>query len=165
VFPSDLHMLAQKLISLYEAEGRKIVTAESCTGGLIAGTLTNIPGSSAVVERGFVTYSNDAKIEVLGVPTELIEEFGAVSDRVAEEMALGALDFSRADIALSVTGIAGPGGGTPEKPIGLVYFGLATREGLLMHYKCQFGGDRHEVRQQSIHEGLRLLLTMVEREL
>jgi nicotinamide-nucleotide amidase len=157
------HDLAAQIVAAYTHEGRKIVTAESCTGGLIAAALTDIPGSSAVVERGFVTYSNDAKIEVLGVTAELIEDYGAVSAQVAEEMAQGALDFSRAQVAISATGIAGPGGGSKDKPVGLVYFGLVTREGTRMHYKCQFAGGRDEVRAQAVAEGLRLLASLVEK--
>jgi nicotinamide-nucleotide amidase len=153
--------LAQKVISVFARENRKIVTAESCTGGLIAGALTDIAGSSAVLERGFVSYSNDAKVEVLGVLPELLKEHGAVSAEVAAAMAVGALEFSRADIALSVTGIAGPDGGNALKPVGLVYFGLATREGSVMHYKCQFSGNRDDVRMQSVNEGLRLLMSIV----
>jgi nicotinamide-nucleotide amidase len=160
MFSSDISGLAQKVISAYARENRKIVTAESCTGGLIAGALTDIAGSSAVLERGFVSYSNDAKVEVLGVLPELLKEHGAVSAEVAAAMAVGALEFSRADIALSVTGIAGPDGGNALKPVGLVYFGLATREGSVMHYKCQFSGNREDVRMQSVQEGLKLLLSV-----
>lgn len=160
MFSPDIQNLASKVIATYTATGRKIVTAESCTGGLIAGALTEIPGSSAVVERGFVTYSNEAKTEVLGVMPEMIEQFGAVSSRVAEEMAKGALDFSRADIAVAVTGIAGPDGGSLEKPVGLVFFGLASRKGALMHYQCRFFGSRDEVRRQAVEEGLKLVLSM-----
>ncbi len=160
MFAPDILALAQKVISSYRAEGQKIVTAESCTGGLITGALTEIAGSSAVVERGFVTYSNDAKIEVLAVRPETLEEYGAVSEQTAEEMAQGALEFSHAHTALSVTGIAGPDGGSVSKPVGLVYFGLATREGSLLHYKCQFSGDREQIRMQAVREGLNLLLSL-----
>ena len=160
MFAPDIHALAEKIIFLYTREKRKIVTAESCTGGLIAAALTHIPGASAVVERGFITYSNDAKIEVLAVQPETLQEFGAVSAEVAEEMAQGALEFSRADVALSVTGIAGPGGGSAMKPVGLIYFGLATRHGGIMYYKCQFSGNREDVQMQAVQEGLRLLLSI-----
>jgi nicotinamide-nucleotide amidase len=162
MFPSDIRALAEKVVSAYTAAKRKLVTAESCTGGLIAAALTDVPGASLVVERGFVSYSNDSKIEVLGVMPELLDRFGAVSARVAEEMAQGALDFSRADVAVSVTGIAGPDGGTEEKIVGLVFFGLATRQGVLMNYKCQFSGDREAVRMQSVAEALKMLLTIEE---
>jgi nicotinamide-nucleotide amidase len=160
MYAHEIRGLAEKLISDYSALRRKIVTAESCTGGLISGVLTEIAGSSSVFERGFVTYSNDAKIEVLAVQLETLQQFGAVSAEVAEEMAQGALEFSQADVALSVTGIAGPEGGTFDKPVGLVYFGLANRDGLLMHYRCEFSGDRSDVRMKAIQEGLRLLASL-----
>ncbi len=160
MIPDDIRALAQKVVSAYTETKRTLVTAESCTGGLIAAALTDIPGASSVLERGFISYSNDSKIEVLGVLPDTLRDFGAVSDRVAEEMARGALEFSRADVAISVTGVAGPGGGSPEKPVGLVYFGLATRKGILMHYKCRFSGDRDHIRMQSVSEALTLVLTV-----
>jgi nicotinamide-nucleotide amidase len=160
LFTADIRSLAEKLVFAAKAHKHKIVTAESCTGGLLAAALTDIPGSSAVVERGFVTYSNDAKVEVLGVQPETLQQFGAVSMETAEEMAQGALEFSRADMAVSVTGIAGPDGGSADKPVGLVYFGLASRNGLLMHYKCQFSGTREHVRMQAVQEALKLLLSL-----
>jgi len=160
MFPPDIYAKAKKIIASYEATRRKIVTAESCTGGLVSAALTAVPGSSAVVERGFVSYSNDAKTEVLGVMPDLLARFGAVSPEVAEAMAKGALDFSRADVAVSVTGIAGPDGGTPSKPVGLVCFGLATHQNVLMHYQCQFFGSRDEVRMQSVSEALKLFLSI-----
>ena len=137
----------------------RIATAESCTGGMVAGALTEIPGSSAVFERGFITYSNDAKVELLGVLPDLLAQEGAVSGEVAEAMATGALEYSLADLAISVTGIAGPDGGTEIKPVGLVYIGLATKAGALFHCKCHFRGSRDEVREQTVHEALRLLLS------
>lgn len=161
MFPPDIHDLAWKVVDTYTSKRMKIVTAESCTGGLVAGALTEISGSSAIVERGFVTYSNDAKVEVLGVMPELIAEYGAVSEEVADAMAIGALEFSLADVALSVTGIAGPLGGTATKPVGLVCFGLATRGGVQFHYRSQFNGDRDDIRRQAVHEALKLLLSMV----
>jgi nicotinamide-nucleotide amidase len=161
MFPPDIYDLARKIVETYTRQRQKIVTAESCTGGLVAGALTEISGSSAIVERGFVTYSNDAKVEVLGVMPELITEYGAVSEEVAEAMAQGALEFSLADVGISVTGIAGPLGGSAEKPVGLVYFGLATRAGVMFHYKSQFNGDRDDIRQQAVKEALRLLLSLV----
>lgn len=160
MFPSDIHDLARKIIEIYTAQKRKIVTAKSCTGGLLTAALTQISGASAVIERGFVTYSNDAKVETLGVLPELIEVHGAVDDKVAEAMAQGALEFSRADIAISVTGIAGPTGGTPAKPVGLVYFGIANRTGATFHYKAKYNGDRDDIRMQAVHEALRLLHSM-----
>jgi nicotinamide-nucleotide amidase len=162
MFPADIAQLAEKIISAYKAENLKIVTAESCTGGLIAGALTEIPGSSAVVERGFITYSNEAKREVLGVDTLALEQFGAVSAEVAAQMARGAVEFSLADVAVSVTGIAGPDGGSADKPVGLVYFGLASRQGTVMHYKCNFTGNRDAIRLQAVFEALKLLEMLVE---
>ncbi|MDD3028780.1 MAG: CinA family protein [Alphaproteobacteria bacterium] len=159
MFSQDLTDKAAKVIAAYAAQQKAIATAESCTGGLIAGALTSIPGSSRVFDRGFVTYSNDAKVALLGVKPETLERMGAVSTDVAEEMARGALSASKADIALSVTGIAGPDGGSTEKPVGLVFFGLATKDGALMHYRCQFSGDRDAVRTQTVNEGLSLLLS------
>jgi nicotinamide-nucleotide amidase len=162
MFPQDIETRCANIISRYAARGMRIVTAESCTGGLIAAALTEIPGASAVVERGFVSYSNDAKVELLGVMPELLEISGAVSPDVAEEMAKGALDFSRAHVGLSVTGIAGPDGGSLLKPVGLVYFGLATKAGTRLHYRAQFDGDRSQIRMQAVREGLRLLLSVID---
>ncbi|MBV8060633.1 MAG: CinA family protein [Alphaproteobacteria bacterium] len=150
------------MIGAYKRANKKIVTAESCTGGLVAGLLTSVSGSSAVMERGFITYSNDAKVEVLGVLPELLQSHGAVSAEVAEAMALGALEFSLADVAVSVTGVAGPDGGTTAKPVGLVYLGFASRTGVLYHVKCQFSGDRQNVRLQSVAEALSLLSVHID---
>jgi nicotinamide-nucleotide amidase len=162
MFPATIHDLARKVIESYSRQKRKVVTAESCTGGLVAGALTQIPGSSDVMERGFITYSNDAKTEVLGIMPETLRDYGAVSEETAAVMAEGALAFSLADVAISVTGIAGPGGGMPGKPVGTVCFGLATRDGLAFHYKAQFSGDRDDVRMQAVHEALRLLLSIMD---
>lgn len=145
--------IAQELGKTCSALGIKIVTAESCTGGLIAGTLTDVPGASAWFDRGFVTYSNEAKKAVLGVREETLTEFGAVSKETAEEMALGAVAHSGAGAAVSVTGIAGPGGGTAEKPVGTVCFGFA--ESVTGFPRCttvvkHFDGDRASVRKQSV---------------
>ncbi|HUY67986.1 MAG TPA: CinA family protein [Alphaproteobacteria bacterium] len=159
MLPADIHDLARKVIESYAEQKRRIVTAESCTGGLIAGALTDIPGASDVLERGFVSYSNAAKIEVLGVMPDVLESYGAVSAQIAEAMAKGALEFSHADVAVSVTGIAGPGGGSSDKPVGLVYLGLADRKGAVFHYKCQFKGERDEVRMAAVREALKLLLS------
>lgn len=148
---------AEALLALCREKGRQIATAESCTGGLIAGCLTEIAGSSDVVERGFVTYSNAAKNEMLGVPADIIEDRGAVSAEVAEAMARGALDRSRADLAVSATGIAGPGGATPNKPVGLVYLGVARRGGPARAKRFVFSGDRAAVRTATVVEALRLL--------
>ena len=161
LFPPDIDLLAQKTIGRYAAEKQKIVTAESCTGGLIAAALTSIPGSSKVVERGFVSYSNDSKVEVLGVLPDFLERYGAVSAEVAEAMATGALEYSLADVAVSVTGIAGPDGSTMAKPVGLVFLGIATRGGISFHSQCQFKGNRDAVRLAAVREALTLLNAQV----
>ncbi len=134
-----------------------LAMAESCTGGLIAGCLTEITGSSDVVERGFVTYSNAAKVQVLGVPQATLDRVGAVSAEVAEAMATGALAHAPVQVSIAVTGIAGPGGGSREKPVGLVYFGLATSGGGLAHVRHVFDGERGAVRRQSVAAALDLL--------
>lgn len=149
---------AQALIELCIARGLTIATAESCTGGLIAGVLTEISGSSAVVDRGYVTYSNKAKSEMLGVPATLIERVGAVSQEVALAMAVGALAKSGADLAIAVTGIAGPGGGSAEKPVGLVHFGVMRRGYPARHAVHVFADrDRSGVRFATVVEALKLL--------
>ncbi len=135
-----------------------LATAESCTGGMIAAALTDIAGSSDVVERGFVTYSNAAKTELLGVPAELIARVGAVSEEVAHAMAGGALDHAPVDLAVAVTGIAGPGGGSAEKPVGLVHFGLARRGSATRTEHHVFPGDRDAVRRATVTRALELLL-------
>jgi nicotinamide-nucleotide amidase len=142
------------LLHRYRDLGWKIATAESCTGGLIAGTLTAIAGSSDVYDRGWVTYSNEAKREQLGVPSMVLEARGAVSGEVAEAMAKGALHRSQADVAVSVTGIAGPGGGSAEKPVGLVYIGLARKDGWSQVERCMFDGDRDSIRAQTVARAL-----------
>lgn len=157
MFTPALLARAEKLLADARARKLKIVTAESCTGGLVAGLLTEIAGSSDVVERGFVTYSNDAKEELLGVPHGLIVRHGAVSAEVARAMALGALKHSRADLAVAVTGIAGPGGGTADKPVGLVHL-AAVRGDQVITRECRFGDiGRREVRLQSVATALELL--------
>jgi nicotinamide-nucleotide amidase len=154
----DLEKRAEEIVRLYSERGLKIVTAESCTGGLVAGCLTAVAGSSAVVERGFVTYSNEAKIELLSIPAELIARFGAVSAETAAAMAQGALAHSRADMAVSVTGIAGPGGGSADKPVGLVYFACAVRDEKPKLLEKRFGEiGRGRVRQKSLEVALDLL--------
>lgn len=155
-----LTALAGGVLDRARAAGLKIATAESCTGGLVAASLTEIPGSSDVFERGFVTYSNEAKTEMLGVPASLIAEQGAVSDPVAHAMAEGALVHSRADIAVAVTGIAGPGGGTPEKPIGLVFIGAARRGQPAIVERHVFAGDRADIRRATVERALELLLSL-----
>ena len=149
---------ATALLDLCKGKKLWIATAESCTGGLVAGALTDIAGSSAVVDRGFVTYTNEAKQQMLGVPAATLEAHGAVSRQTAEAMAKGALAHSSADLAVSITGIAGPGGGSAEKPVGLVHFGAASRDGRLIHRERRFGDlGRYEVRRLSVLEALAML--------
>ncbi|WP_144185059.1 CinA family protein [Elioraea rosea] len=151
---------AESLLALLRSRKLMLATAESCTGGLVAGTLTAIAGSSDVVDRGFVTYSNEAKREMLGVTDESLAMAGAVSEEVARAMADGTLARSRADIALSVTGIAGPGGATATKPVGLVFIGAARRGGTLLVERHVFGGDRAAIRNASIAVAFRLARTL-----
>ena len=158
MFSEELRTRAEALLAGYRQAGLRLATAESCTGGLIAACLTEIAGSSDVVERGFVTYSNEAKNELIGVPLEMIERHGAVSAEVAKAMAQGALAASRADVALSVTGIAGPGGATAGKPVGLVYHGLCLRGGAARSLRHVFPGDRSAVRLASLETGFDLLI-------
>lgn len=152
---------AGRLLDACRQAGVTLATAESCTGGLIAATLTAVAGSSDVVERGFVTYSNEAKTEQIGVPADLIARHGAVSEAVALAMAEGALARSRADIAVSVTGIAGPAGATATKPVGLVHLACARRNGPVLHEQRVFAGDRTAVREQSVA----LAFAMIRRQL
>ncbi|MBK8157751.1 MAG: nicotinamide-nucleotide amidohydrolase family protein [Rhodospirillaceae bacterium] len=149
------------LLDLYRDKGLKIATAESCTGGLVAARLTAVAGSSDVFERGWVTYSNQAKSESLGVAPELIADKGAVSAEVAEAMARGALRRAQADVAVSITGIAGPGGGSEEKPVGLVFIGLARKDGWSQVERCVFPGNRDSVRAHSVSRALAHLATAI----
>jgi nicotinamide-nucleotide amidase len=154
---------AAELLAACRARRLTVATAESCTGGLMAAILTEVPGSSDVVERGFVTYSNAAKTELLGVPADLIFRHGAVSEEVARAMALGALEHSRADIGVAVTGVAGPGGGTPSKPAGLVHLVTARRNAPLLHRELRLGDiGRAEVRQASVAEAFELVLALLQ---
>ncbi len=158
----DLLEAAERLLALSRARGRMLATAESCTGGLIAACLTEIPGSSDVFERGFVTYSNEAKTEQLGVSRELVERYGAVSEEVVRAMAEGALRHSRADVSVAVTGVAGPSGGTAEKPVGLVHLAAARRGGAVTHLRCDFGDvGRGEVRRRTVARALELAASLV----
>lgn len=161
MFPDDILRQAGDVIETAAAAGLRIVTAESCTGGLVAGVLTAIAGSSAVVERGLVTYSNAAKIELLGVPESLIETDGAVSRPVAEAMAAGALKSSHAQIAVAVTGIAGPGGGSVDKPVGLVHFAVAGPSGDRQVEHRFVDRGREAIRLDSVRVALDLLLDQV----
>jgi nicotinamide-nucleotide amidase len=157
------HNLAARLVMLCRARNVTLATAESCTGGLVAAAITAIPGSSAVLDRGFVTYSNNAKTELLGVPAGLIEAVGAVSEAVARRMAEGAKKHAKVDIAVSVTGIAGPDGGSAEKPVGTVWFGLANRHGDLFTRHKLFAGGRDAIRTASVTYALTLLLGATEK--
>jgi len=142
---------AAALLETFRAQKLTLAIAESCTGGLIAAVLTEVPGSSDVFERGFVTYSNAAKIEQLGVPAELIERHGAVSEEVVRAMAAGALQHSRADLAIAVTGVAGPGGGTAEKPVGLVHLAAAGRNGVTQARELRLGNiGRSAIRRATV---------------
>ena len=162
MFPDDIEALAREVLDKARAQGLTVATAESCTGGLIAGALTAIAGSSDVVDRGFVTYSNEAKVQMLGVPEALIAAHGAVSAPVALAMAEGALKASGAGLAVSVTGIAGPGGGSDAKPVGLVHFGAARAGRSPLHREERFGDiGREAVRLASVRTALRLLLELL----
>ena len=162
MFPPHLTIRAAALLERCRAAGLKIATAESCTGGLVAGLLTEIPGSSAVVERGFVVYSNEAKEDLLNVPAATIRTHGAVSEATARAMAEGALRASLADLAVSVTGVAGPDGGTAEKPVGLVHFACARRGKPTVAREERFGAiGREAVRLASVRVGLDLLAAAV----
>ena len=161
MFPDDIDLLARQVIETARVRGLMIATAESCTGGLIAGALTAVPGSSAVLERGFVTYSNAAKTGMLGVPAVLIDLHGTVSEPVARAMAAGAVERSGAPVSVSVTGIAGPDGGSDDKPVGLVHFGAVGPAGLI-HARHRFGDlGREGIRLESVRVALRLLLDRI----
>jgi nicotinamide-nucleotide amidase len=154
--------LAIDVLSACRERGELIATAESCTGGLVAGALTAIPGASDVFERGFVTYSNASKSEMLGVPVWLIERHGGVSEDVARAMAGGALTHSHANLAVAVTGIAGPDGGTAEKPVGLVHFAAGRRDQPIVHERVLFGDlGRGEVQRRSVQQALKLLRSLL----
>ena len=157
-FPKDLLQSARLLLDDAHARGIKIATAESCTGGLVAALLTEIAGSSATIERGFVVYSNQAKQEMLGVPGDMIADFGAVSEPVARALAEGALHESRANLTIAITGIAGPGGATPMKPVGLVHFASARENRSIRHEEHRFGDiGRDQVRLEAMRVALRML--------
>ena len=160
LLPADILDLARRVVEENRAAGRKIALAESCTGGLVAAAITEIPGSSAVFDRGFVTYSNEAKRETLGVSNDVIEAFGAVSIACVYAMAQGALEHSRADVAVAISGIAGPDGGTPQKPVGTVVFARALRgsEEREAESKLFEATDRGGVRHQATLCALELLL-------
>lgn len=160
ILPEDLTELAAQVIAANRASGRTVALAESCTGGLVAAALTEIAGSSAVLDRGFVTYSNESKQELLGVPRDIIDTFGAVSIACAWSMAQGALSRSNADVAIAISGIAGPEGGSAQKPVGTVVFARAVRgsDELVAEERLLDGSDRSEIRRQAALVALELLL-------
>lgn len=155
--PNDIASLAAETVAALKAAGMTIATAESCTGGLIAGALTSVPGSSDIVYGGFVTYANEAKIAMIGVPFGLLRQFGAVSEEIALAMADGAIAAAGTHMAVAVTGIAGPDGGSADKPVGLVHFAVAT-EGGTTHLRKVFRGNRDEVRHATVVQALQLVL-------
>ncbi|AFL52051.1 nicotinamide-nucleotide amidase [Sinorhizobium fredii] len=158
MWPADIEAAARAVIADFTARGQKVATAESCTGGLIAAALTEIAGSSIVVDRGFVTYSNAAKIDMLGVKAATLAAHGAVSREIAAEMARGAVSRSGADLAVAVTGIAGPSGGSAEKPVGLVHLAAAGRQGSFIHREMRYGDiGRDAVRLATVRTALDLL--------
>lgn len=161
----DMLTAARALLDLCKRKKLTIATAESCTGGLVTATLTEIAGSSAVVDRGYVTYTNEAKQEMLGVSPLTIETYGAVSAQCAREMALGALAHARSSLSVSITGIAGPAGAVPGKPIGLVFFGAASRGGRVIGREQRYGDiGRAEVRRRSVLEAFAMLTELANKE-
>ena len=157
MFQQQLQTLANNL----STQNLKVTCAESCTGGLLAANLTRLPGSSAWFDMGFVTYSNEAKQQMLTVNPTTLAHYGAVSEEVVREMALGALIASKADYALSISGIAGPSGGSEEKPVGLVWFGVASKKRIWAEFKV-FNGDRDQVRAQAVQHAIQLLLSKLD---
>ncbi len=161
LFPDDITTLATDVLARCRARSHLIVTAESCTGGLIAAALTAIAGSSDVVDCGFVTYSNEAKLKLLGVRAKTLEKFGAVSRETALEMALGAIGHSSANVSVAVTGVAGPAGGSPGKPVGLVHLAAAIGN-VAVHRECRFGDiGREAVRLETVRAGLQLVVQVL----
>ena len=156
-------LLSQKLGEALFEKGWVLSTAESCTGGGVATSITDVAGSSAWFDRAYITYSNQSKVDMLGVREETLESFGAVSEPIVTEMVLGALERSNASIAVSISGIAGPGGGTAEKPVGTVCFGFASSNGWLCAETCFFQGDRKQIREQAVNHALRSLLSFLTR--
>lgn len=161
MFSKEIRDLSETLIEECQGAGLSLTAAESCTGGLIAGALTTVPGASNTFGRGWVTYSNEAKTDLLGVPETYFAQVGAVSEEVARAMAEGALERAETDLAIAVTGIAGPGGGSKEKPVGLVHIAAARRGRETMHERHVFPGDRDAVRDAAVAAGLRLLLRQI----
>jgi len=161
-FPTDLLVVAEDALHACEANGIMLVTAESCTGGLIAACLTAVPGSSHAFEAGFVTYANSAKETMLGVAPSLLRTHGAVSEPVAKAMARGALEHSAAGVAVAVTGVAGPDGGSEDKPVGLVHLAVATADGDMLHRAPVFEGDRASIRYQAVREALAMVVEILK---
>lgn len=154
----EAYARAVGVLDAFRARGWTLATAESCTGGLVAGALTAVPGSSDVVDRGFVTYSNAAKVAMIGVPQATLDAFGAVSEQTARAMAAGAVRAAGVDVAVAITGVAGPGGGSAEKPVGLVHFACARKDGAVAHREMRFGDiGRAEIRRRSVLVALDLL--------
>ena len=155
---------AERLLEVCKRKGLTVATAESCTGGLVAGAISAISGSSAVLDRGYVTYSNDAKAQMLGVSPTTLDAYGAVSRQCAEEMASGALSHAQVDLAVSITGVAGPTGGSAEKPVGLVHFAAAARGGQLIAHEARYGDvGRTQVRRLSLLQALAMLTDLAEK--
>ncbi len=170
MFNQSLLDMSHLLVQRCQESSLKITTAESCTGGLVSACLTEVAGSSSIFQQGLITYSNEAKISLLSVPEKLLVTVGAVSEEVAEAMALGVLTKVKSDISVAVTGIAGPGGGTNEKPVGLVYIAAARRSNVSSQYEPDhilksvqkhFSGTRHEIRMKSVDTAIRLLLEII----
>jgi nicotinamide-nucleotide amidase len=158
LFPEDITVAASQLLETCRSQSLRIASAESCTGGLLAACVTSIAGSSDVFERGWATYSNQSKVELLGVSAQTLESYGAVSSQTALEMARGALQNSVADIAISITGIAGPGGYSAEKPVGLVHMATITREGLAAQKEFRFGMlGRNHIQLEAVRAALKML--------
>jgi nicotinamide-nucleotide amidase len=157
----ELFQLAEQVGHLLKQKGWMLTTAESCTGGWVGQMITAVAGSSAWYDRGFITYTNLSKQEMLGVSGETLDAFGAVSEETAKEMAQGALKHSRAQISVSLSGIAGPGGGTPKKPVGTVCIGWATHHDTITSTTCRLGGDREEIRSRAVAAALRGLVELL----
>lgn len=163
MIPEDISQNAERLLETCRGGGLKLATVESCTGGLVAAALTAIAGSSDVVDRGFVTYTNQAKSDLAKVPAGLFESVGAVSEEVARAMAEGGVKQSDANIAVGITGVAGPGGGSDEKPVGLVHIAACRDNGDVLHERNVFPGDRQEVRLASVRKALAMMQTLAEK--
>jgi len=162
MFSTEINERAKAVIETYTERGLTLALAESCTGGLISAALINVPGASKVVDRGLVTYANAAKMDLLGVPAKILETHGAVSEETARAMAAGAAAQGGIDAAVAVTGIAGPDGGTPDKPVGLVHIAAAKSDGVTQHRECRFGDiGRDEVRMATVVAALDMLLDLV----